>query len=109
MSKKLVRLSIDELSLVNNYRAELSKSKKHSEYFEELINDNGNEDYQTYILKRSSIYIFFTKIFSTYLKWCNQNNVCFFCSLHMIMETTYNSKNQCSTDSKNNKLKKHLH
>jgi len=50
MSKKLVRLSIDELSLVNNYRAELSKSKKHSEYFEELINDNGNEDYQNYIL-----------------------------------------------------------
>jgi len=88
---RYIRLSNEEISLISEYRANKKITTQDTKNFENLIDDK-NKQSSNFIFSSKNLYTFLNKIFSSYLTWCNKNDVCFSCSLNRMINIVLEKK-----------------
>lgn len=104
MNKEKFILSNEEATIIRKFRGEQEAIDRKVRYFSFLSSQHDFQNDLEFISIRTSLYKFLKNIFSIYYRWCKEHDVCFFCSLNMIMKNTHTD---CTTgrESENYKYK----
>jgi|TARA_B100001094_G_scaffold304034_1_gene332620 hypothetical protein len=89
MHKEKYLLTREEITLIEKYRGEQEAVNRKVRYFNFLSSQNDIENDLEFISIRTSLYKFLTSIFSIYYRWCKEHDICYFCSLSMMIEKAY--------------------
>jgi|TARA_B100000959_G_scaffold224390_1_gene238096 hypothetical protein len=89
MNKEKYLLNHEEAILIDKYRQEQEGINRKVKYFNFLSSQNDIENDLEFISIRTSLYKFLTNIFSIYYRWCKAHDICYFCSLSMMIEKAY--------------------
>ena len=82
-------LNDEEILLIEKFREEQEEIDRKVKYFNFLSIQEDIENKTEFISIRTSLFKFLTKVFSIYHRWCDENNVCYFCSLNMMIERAH--------------------
>ena len=82
-------LNDEEIVLIEKFREEQEEIDRKVKYFNFLSIQEDIENKTEFISIRTSLFKFLTKVFSIYHRWCDENNVCYFCSLNMMIERAH--------------------
>ena len=106
-------LSKEEIVLIEKFREEQEAVDRKVKYFNFLSRQEDFENKIEFISIRTSLFKFLTKVFSIYYRWCNDHDICYFCSLNMMIQTAYkeslSKENIDSKPSNLNQCSKRLH
>ena len=106
-------LSKEEIVLIEKFREEQEAVDRKVKYFNFLSRQEDFENKIEFISIRTSLFKFLTKVFSIYYRWCNDHDICYFCSLNMMIEAAYKdsiSKESLDSNSETlNQCSKRLH
>ena len=98
MHKEKYQLTDEEIVLIERYRGEQDAINRKVRYFNFLSSQNDIENDLEFISIRTSLYKVLTNIFSIYYRWCIEHDICYFCSLSMMIEKAY--KDSASKEAK---------
>tara|TARA_B000000475_G_scaffold137180_1_gene110509 strand:+ start:73 stop:414 length:342 start_codon:yes stop_codon:yes gene_type:complete len=98
MHNEKYQLTDEEILLIEQYRGEQDAINRKVRYFNFLSNQNDIENDLEFISIRTSLYKFLTNIFSIYYRWCKEHDICYFCSLSMMIDEAY--KDSASKEAK---------
>ena len=106
-------LSDEEIVLIQKFREEQTAVERKVKYFNLLSRQEDLENEIEFISIRTSLFKFLTRVFSIYYRWCNDHDICYFCSLNMMIQTAYkesvSKENIDSKPSNLNQCSKRLH
>ena len=113
MKQENYDLSEEEIVLIQKFREEQIAVERKVKYFNLLSRQEDLENEIEFISIRTSLFKFLTRVFSIYYRWCNDHDICYFCSLNMMIEAAYKdsiSKESVDSNSDNlNQCSKRLH
>ena len=113
MKDENYNLSEEEIVLIQKFREEQTAVERKVKYFNLLSRQEDLENEIEFISIRTSLFKFLTRVFSIYYRWCNDNDICYFCSLNMMIQTAYKAsvskENIDSKPSNLNQCSKRLH